>query len=182
MNAVIFLTKGFEEMEAICVLDILLRADVNVATVSVPGLRTVSGAHKIIIHADKQFPEINFSEVDMLICPGGMPGAARLFAFRRLKKILVDFHKANKRIAAICAAPAVVLAPLGILDGKEATCYPGYEDKLVNSTISKKSVVTDGNVTTAKGPGVAQEFGLELVRLLKGEDAARKVAKDLCIK
>ncbi|MCL2596298.1 MAG: DJ-1/PfpI family protein [Paludibacter sp.] len=181
MKTAIFLAKGFEEMEAVCPIDILRRAGVNVISVSISDKKQVEGAYNITFTADALFEEIDFEDIEMIVLPGGMPGAANLANHTGLCGKILDFADSDKRIAAICAAPSVVLGGLGLLKGKEAICYPGYEAGMCTKQISEKSVVTDGIITTAKGPGVAMEFALELVKILKGEAIAQKIKKDLCL-
>ncbi|GHT19155.1 thiazole biosynthesis protein ThiJ [Bacteroidia bacterium] len=181
MKTAIFLANGFEEMEAICPIDILRRAGIDVVTVSVSGKKEVTAAHNLTLVADKLFDEVDFSDVEMLILPGGMPGAANLSKHEGLCNLLFDFNDHDRRIAAICAAPSVVLGGLGLLKGREAICYPGYEAGMRAGKISEKLLVTDGNITTAKGPGVAMPFALELVKLIKNAQIAEKVKSDLCM-
>ncbi|MDR1653204.1 MAG: DJ-1/PfpI family protein [Prevotellaceae bacterium] len=181
MKTVIFLADGFEEMEATCAIDILRRAGVDVVTASITERKEVVAAHNVTFVSDKMFDEIDFSDVEMLVLPGGMPGAANLSKHEGLCSLLLDFNDSNMPIAAICAAPSVVLGGLRLLKGKEAICYPGFEAGMRAQKISEKTVVTDGNITTAKGPGVAMQFALELVRILKNEQTAEKIKKDLCL-
>jgi 4-methyl-5(b-hydroxyethyl)-thiazole monophosphate biosynthesis len=181
MKTAIFLASGFEEMEAICPIDILRRADVETVIVSMSNEYEVAGAHNITIKADKLFGEMDFSECEMLILPGGMPGAANLAAHEGLRKLLLTFEKQKKRIAANCAAPSVVLGKMNLLKGKEAICYPNYESGMTGAQVSAQYAVTDEHITTAKGPGVAQEFGLELLKLLKGNAAAAQLKAELCM-
>lgn len=181
MKTAIFLAKGFEEMEAVCSIDILRRADVDVVTVSISDKKEVTGVHNITFVTDFLFEEINFSDIEMIVLPGGMPGAANLANHADLCSKILDFAETDKHIAAICAAPSVVLGGLKLLKDKEAICYPGYEAGMRSERISEKTVVTDGTFTTAKGPGVAMLFALELVRILKGEQIAQKVKNDLCL-
>lgn len=174
----LFLAPGFEEIEALATVDILRRADIDVTTVSILDTQIVSGAHNIPVTADTTIDKAKLDDAEMLILPGGMPGATNLAATQRLTDALTS---SKCHIAAICASPAVVLAPLGLLNNKEAICYPGFEDKLKGAKISENVVVTDGNVTTAAGPGFSMEFALEIVRLLKGEDKADEVASGLLL-
>lgn len=176
----IFLADGFEEIEAIAPIDILRRAEVNVVTVSISNTKTVEGAHGVQVLADKLFSEVDFSTSDMLILPGGGVGTENLGAHTELNQLLTKQFNDGKPLAAICAAPSV-LGKLGILSGKEAICYPGFEDKLSGATVSEKSVVKDGTVITGKGPGVAIAFALEIVRTLKGEEVAAQVADGLML-
>ena len=181
MKTAIFLAKGFEEMEVACPTDILRRAAVDVITVSISDTKQVEGAHNITFTADVLFDDIDFNEIEMIVLPGGMPGAANLANHTQLCGKILDFADADKRIAAICAAPSVVLGGLNLLKGKEAICYPGFEAGMRAGKISEKSVVTDGFITTAKGPGVAVLFALELVKIIKGELTAQKIRNDLCL-
>lgn len=181
MKTAIFLAKGFEEMEAVCAIDILRRAAVDVITVSISDKKQVEGAHNITFIADALFEEIDFDDIEMVVLPGGMPGAANLANHAQLCSTILDFADVDKRIAAICAAPSVVLGGLKLLKGKEAICYPGYETGMRTELISDKTVVTDSIITTAKGPGVAMQFALELVKILKGEPVAQKIKNDLCL-
>ncbi|MDD2611471.1 MAG: DJ-1/PfpI family protein [Bacteroidales bacterium] len=177
----LFLAPGFEEIEAITIIDILRRAGLNVSSVSITGDLHVVGAHGIAIEADCLYPEIDFDEAAMLILPGGQPGTKNLNVHEGLKAALSNFAKAGKPLAAICAAP-MILGQLGILEGKEATCYPGNEVHLKGATLSKKRVVRDGSVITAAGPGLAIKFALEIVNFFLGEEKAEEISKDLLLK
>ena len=174
----LFLAPGFEEIEALATTDIIRRADIQLTTVSILDTPVVPGAHKIPVTADTIINNVNLDDAEMLILPGGMPGATNLAATEKLTNAL---RTTKGRIAAICASPAVVLAPLGLLDGKEAICYPGFEKALGNARVSDNVVVTDGNITTAAGPGFSMEFALEIVRLIKGDDTADQVAAGLLL-
>jgi len=177
----LFLAPGFEEIEAITIIDILRRAGLNVSSVSITGDLRVIGAHGIAIEADCLYPEIDFNEADMLILPGGQPGTKNLNVHEGLKAALSNFAKAGKPLAAICAAP-MILGQLGILEGKEATCYPGNEVHLKGATLSKKHVVRDGSVITAAGPGLTIKFALEIVTFFLGEEKAEEISKGLLSK
>ena len=165
-----FLANGFEEIEALCPLDLLRRAGLEVTTVGIGG-DVIRGSHGITVHAD--IPEGLYSDAapEMLILPGGMPGSKNLDESRTVDAALRAATRRGAYLAAICAAP-MVLGHRGLLEGKEAICYPGFEKELNGAKISDKKVVRDGNVITAAGMGVALEFGLELVKTLKGEEAA----------
>jgi len=170
-KALIFLVDGFEEVEALATIDILRRGDVDLQSVSITGRREVMGSHKIPVIADILFEEADFN-VDMLIVPGGT------IAFNDhtpLKEQIKAFAESGKRVAAICAAP-MVLGGLGLLKGKRATCYPGFEQYLDGAEFVPEKVITDGNITTGRGPGMAFDFALEVLELLKGKDTADKVA------
>jgi 4-methyl-5(b-hydroxyethyl)-thiazole monophosphate biosynthesis len=177
----IFLADGFEEIEAIAPIDILRRAEVDVVTISISEKKEVKGAHGVEIIADKLFSEVTFGENDMLILPGGGVGTENLNRHTELNNLLSSQYENGKMIAAICAAPSV-LGKLGILEGKEAICYPGFEDKLNGAVISKQFVVKDGNVITGKGPGVAIQFALEIVKTLKGESVSNQISEELMLK
>ncbi|MCK9311080.1 MAG: DJ-1/PfpI family protein [Bacteroidales bacterium] len=177
----LFLAPGFEEIEAITTIDVLRRAGLNVLSVSITGDHRVVGAHSIAIETDCLYPEIDFDEADMLILPGGQPGTKNLNVHEGLKAALTNFAKAGKPLAAICAAP-MILGQLGILDGKEATCYPGNEVYLKGATLSKRRVVRDGSVITAAGPGMAIKFALEIVNFFLGEEKSEEIVKDFLLK
>ena len=168
------LANGFEEIEALTPVDILRRAGLKVFTCGITGA-AVTGSHGIEVKADLLPDDVNLDEVKMVILPGGMPGSTNIDAHPFTDKIIDAVLKNNGRIAAICAAP-LVLGRRGLLDGKEAICYPGFEGELKGAVISSHSVVTDRNITTAKGMGVALEFSKELVKLLVGEEKAREIS------
>ncbi len=175
-----FLADGFEEIEAIAPVDILRRAGVDVVTISISDGYEVTGAHGVKILADRLFSDTDFSSNDLLILPGGGVGTENLSAHTRLNELLKQQHAEGKQIAAICAAPSV-LGKLGILNGKEAICYPGFEEKLTGAHISKNSVVKDGSIITGKGPGVAIPFALKIVETLQGKEIAIQVADSLML-
>jgi len=174
----LFLAEGFEEIEAIATIDILRRGGVDVRTVSVMKDKKVAGAHGVAVEADEMIADIKIDDAEMIVLPGGMPGATNLRACDKLVDALKTF---KGHIAAICAAPAVVLGSLGMLKDKEAICYPGFENDLNCAKLSEDVVVTDGNITTAIGPGFAMEFGLELVRIAKGDEKAEEVAEGMLL-
>lgn len=176
----VFLANGFEEIEAIAPIDILRRAELDVVTVSISDSKTVAGAHGVKVEADQLFTETTFGENDYYVLPGGYDGMMNLSAHQGVNELLTKQHGAGKKLAAICASPSV-LGKLGILEGKEAICYPGFEGNLTGATISKNSVVEDGNVITGKGPGVAVQFALKIVESLKGKETADQVAGGLMI-
>ena len=169
----VFLADGFEEIEALTVVDLLRRARIEVTTVSITTNNIVHGAHGIDVMADILF-EDNLPEVDMLVLPGGGPGTRSLGAHVGLKDLLYEYVKKNKKIAAICAAPSV-LGGYGFLEGKRAICYPGFEEKLTGAVITDEKVVVDGNFITSKGPGTSIEFSLELIKLLCGKETAQQI-------
>lgn len=171
----ILLADGFEEIEALTPLDMLRRAGLNVKTVAI-GSRIAVGAHGIAVVCDLLPEEVKLSEVSMTVLPGGMPGATNLDAAEFTDKIIAATLKNGGRLAAICAAP-LILGRRGLLEGRRAVCYPGFENELRGATIACEGVVTDGNVTTAKGMGVALAFSKELISLILGEDEAIRLGK-----
>ena len=177
-----FLADGFEEVEALCPLDILRRAGLEVTTVGIGGKDVIRGAHGIIVHAD--IPDVMYrdSSPDMLILPGGMPGSKNLDESRIVDSALRAASRKGAYLAAICAAP-MVLGKRGYLEGKRAVCFPGFEEYLIGATVDvENTVVRDGNVITAKGMGAAFDFGLELVRCFKDDGTAEKVKESVFAK
>ena len=166
----IFLDNGFEEIEAITTIDLLRRANVALTTVSVVGQDWVMGAHNSPVKADTLIEKTDFADAEMLILPGG---ATKLHECQALCDLLVAHNQADKMIAAICAAPSV-LGRLGILQGKQATCYPGFEAYLGESYIDGL-VVESKNIITAKGPGLSSDFAFCLVEKLAGSEIADQV-------
>ncbi len=171
----VFLANGLEEIEALTPIDILRRAGVDVTTVAVGGSDSVIGSHKIQISADIPDSLYRDSKPDMIILPGGMPGASNLDNSNVVDAALKAANRTGAYICAICAAP-MVLGKRGLLEGKNVTCYPGFEKYLYGAKLTDKSVVRDGNVITAKGMGVALDFSLELVTALCGKDKADELA------
>ncbi len=170
MKVYLFLANGFEEIEAITPIDLLRRAEVDVCTVSITDSLKVTGAHGVTLRADAKFTDCNFTDADMFIVPGGMPGTSNLDAYPPLGQLLVRANAAGRKIASICAAP-MILGQLAITEDKKATCYPGFEGYLGDSYVNER-VVVSGNVTTSQGPGTAYEFSLCLVEQLKGKEVA----------
>ena len=166
----IFLAEGFEEIEALCPLDLIRRAGLEVRTIGV-GTKTIMGAHGIAVVADMTTAEYTVGDADLVFLPGGMPGTLNLAADKIVMAAVKDAADNGKYIAAICAAPSI-LGDAGLLCGKEAICDPGFEDRLTGAKISDKRVIRDGNIITAAGMGVALDFGLEIVKLFCGEDKA----------
>ena len=158
----VFLATGFEEIEALTPVDVLRRAGLNVQTVSVMDEQTVVGAHGIPVVADKMFAEINSADAEMILLPGGLPGATNLDEHTGLSELIMKFAKEEKPLAAICAAP-LVFGNRGLLDGKKATCYPGFETYLQGAEYTANLVEVDGNFITGKGPGAAMEFAFAIV-------------------
>ena len=175
---IVLIANGFEEIEALTPVDMLRRAGLEVRTVGVNGL-IATGAHKVNIFCDDIPEEIDLDKVTMAIFPGGMPGAANLDASPFTDSVIEAVTKNGGRLAAICAAP-LVFGRRGLLQGKKATCYPGFENELTGAAVVDKSVVTDGNITTARGMGVAAEFSLELISLTCGEEVAKNISNGIC--
>lgn len=169
-----FLADGSEEVELLAVVDVLMRGGQDVKLVSVTGTRDAVTAHKVKIQADLEFSEADVTDADLLFLPGGMPGTRNLEAHEGLVAALKQAYAENKRIAAICAAPSI-LGKLGFLEGKQATCFPGFEPDLKGAFYTKQGVITDGNITTARGLGYALDLGIELLKYLADENEARKI-------
>ena len=166
----IFLDNGFEEIEAITTIDLLRRANIALTIVSVTGAELVLGAHNITVKVDKLFADVEFDNAEMLILPGG---ATKLYECKPLCDLLVSHNNEDKLIDAICAAPSV-LGRLGILQGKQATCYPGFEEFLGESYIDGL-VVESKNILTAKGPGLSSDFAFCIIEKLVGSEVADQV-------
>ena len=171
---------GFEEIEAVAIVDVLRRAGVETKSVSVTGGLDVCGSHDIRVKADMLIKDADYNGCEMIVLPGGMPGTANLLASEKLKENIISFAEKGKRLAAICAAP-MVFGKLGILQGRKAVIYPGMEENLTGADVRDDRVVTDGNITTSKGPGTALEFSLELVGILKGEEESLKLRKAMIV-
>ena len=175
----VFMADGFEDVEALIPVDVLRRGGVEVVTVSVTEFPAVESAHGVSIETDLLFEQCDFSDADLLMLPGGMPGASNLFAHEGVCNAVKAQVAAGKKVSAICAAPAVVLAPLGILDGKRATCYPGFESALEKATYTGDLVTVDGNVTTAEGPAAAFPYAYELLAQLVDKQTSDQVAEGM---
>jgi len=173
-TALVILAEGFEELEAIAPIDVLRRAGVRVTIAGVKDL-LVKSSRKIGVEADILLKDL-VEMPDVVILPGGIPGATNLAQSEAVAALVRKMNAEGKSVAAICAAPAAVLAPLGILDGKKATCYPGCESDFSNkATYSQKRVVVDGNIITSQGPGTALEFALVIAERLVGKEMAATV-------
>lgn len=177
----LFLAEGFEEIEALTVVDILRRAGVDIKTVSISDKKEVIGSNGIRVVADALFDDIASEVSDMLILPGGVPGAFNLNDHQGLQSLLLKQHAEGKWIAAICAAP-LVLGGLGILEGKKATCYPGFEEKLKGAVTTGTLTAIDGNVITGKGPAAAIPFAFSLVEHLCGNNAVEELQTGMLYK
>lgn len=183
---VVFLADGFEEIEALSPVDYLRRAGAEVITAATGKTAVeVNGAHGIKVLADTTLDEyLNGMESlpDAVVCPGGMPGAANIAACSKAVELIRRMNESGRLVAAICAAPAIVLPATGSLEGKEWTCYPGMQSNAGEfvSLYKNEVFVTDKNLVTGRGPGAAEQFAMELVRILCGTDAAHKIKEGSC--
>ena len=176
----VFLAEGFEEIEALTPVDVLRRAGLSVQTVSIMDEQAVAGAHGVPLLADKMFAEINPEDAEMILLPGGLPGATNLDAHEGLSRMILEFADAEKPLAAICAAP-LVLGNRGLLQGKKATCYPGFETYLQGAEYTAALVEQDGNIITGKGPGAAMEFAFAIVEKYCGIDKVNELKQGMMI-
>lgn len=179
-QAFVFLATGFEETEAVATIDVMRRGGIQVTVVSITGEKRVIGAHNISVTADVLFGEADFSKADALVLPGGMPGSSNLNNSEPLKECLLEQYRKQKIVAAICAAP-LVLGGLGLLKGRKATCYPGFEPKLIGAIVTENPTETDANVVTGRGPGFVFHFGLALVEALRGRAVKEEVEAGLLL-
>ena len=176
-TAILF-AEGYEEVEALTVVDLLRRAKIGCDIVAVKDADTITGSHGIRVGADKPLSQLVMEEYDGLILPGGLRGVNNLAADERVIDMLRRFHEAGKLTAAICAGPTV-LAKAGLLEGRKACCYPGMEDQLTGAVASTESVVEDGSIITSRGLGTAIPFALALVAYFSGEKQAQALAKSI---
>lgn len=174
----IFLADGFEDIEGLTVVDLMRRAGIDIETVSIRESREITTSHGIEMKTDRVFKETDFSDADMLVLPGGMPGTKYLGEYQPLCDLLKDFYGKGGKVAAICAAPTV-LASLGFLEGRNATAYPSCMEGLAGAKPSPESVIIDGNVTTSRGLGTAIDFALSLIGQLLGDDKADEIAESV---
>ncbi|MBP5236603.1 MAG: DJ-1/PfpI family protein [Clostridia bacterium] len=176
----LFLADGFETVEALCPLDVLRRAGLNVQTVGVTG-PSVTSRQNVTVIADIQLDDIRDEIPEMFILPGGIPGADNLAASEKLSSLITKWTERGSFVAAICAAP-YILGDLGLLRGKHATCYPDqkYIDKLQDAVYSSDDVVRDGKIITGKAMGAALDFALELAAALCGRDKAESISRSVC--
>lgn len=176
----ILLADGFEEAEALVPADLLRRAGAEVTLVGVTG-EIVTGAHGIAVVSDLTVEQAQAKGMELLVVPGGLPGVTNVAASAKAMELVKAAAEGDCYLAAICAAPSIVLGPVGILNGCKATCYPGMEEGMTGAEAQRGySVVVDGDIITGEGPGAAFDFGLTLVEVLKGADTAKQVAKDAC--
>ena len=181
-DSFVFLAAGFEEVEALTVVDVLRRAGMNVHTVSITSSLQVKGAHGVTVNADLIYDNTLFDNPDWLILPGGMPGASNLYEFYPLHGLLrSQKDSAYGKIAAICAAPAVVLGQLGLLEGEKATCYPGFEKYLRGAKIEDARVVVSNKFVLGNGPANALLWSLTIVKEALGDDVANQIADGMLL-
>ncbi len=170
----VFMADGCEEIEALTVVDICRRAGIEVAMISITGEKIVKGAHEIHFETDIPAEFMDFDMLDGIVLPGGMPGTLNLGANKYVLQTIVDLNIKGKLVSAICAAPSV-LGEAGLLKGKTATSYPGFEEKLVGALVSEDAVVVDGNIITSRGMGTAIPFALAIVEYLLDKETADKL-------
>lgn len=173
-----FLAEGFEEVEALTVVDILKRAKFEVTMVSISEDLFVTSSHNVVVKADKKISELESELPDVIFLPGGMPGTLNLGEHEGLKDIILKAVEQDKIMAAVCAAPSVY-GQMGLLKGRKATCYPGFEDKLLGAEYQAEQVVVDGKFVTSQGMGTCIPLGLKLVELLSSEETAVQVKNSI---
>ena len=171
----IFMANGCEEIEGLTFVDLARRAGIEVAMISVSGDKKVTGAHDIVFETDIPAAYMDYEMLDGIVLPGGMPGTINLGESEIVQKVIKDFAAAGKLVAAICAAPSV-LGQAGLLEGKKATCYPGFEDQLTGATALAEPVVTCGNIITGRGMGTAIPFALAIIAYFLGEKKANEIS------
>ena len=181
MAIAVFFANGYEEIEALTVVDLTRRAGIETWMVSITDEKAVTGSHSITVSMDKTLAEVDFEQVDMIVLPGGMPGTLNLEACEPLMEKIKEFDKAGKYISAICAAPTV-FGHLGLLNGKKACCYPGMEDGLVGAEVTYESTAMADHILTSRGMGTAIDFGLQIIARFQGQDAAEDMAKKIVYK
>lgn len=177
----IFIADGCEEIEALTVVDIVRRAGLEIEMISITGKRQATSSHKVTFLTETTKEEADYAGYDAIVLPGGMPGTTNLGADATVNRVIKEFADAGKLVAAICAAPSV-LGLAGILEGKKATCHPGFEEKLLGAEFVEQPVVVDGNVITSRGMGTAIEFGLAIVTYFLDAEAAEKIKTGLVYK
>lgn len=177
---ILCLATGFEEMEALAIVDVLRRAGLPVQTMSVTNEKTVIGAHNIPIVADMIIEDAKGIDAECIALPGGLPGAHNLRDCKLLGEMITKHYNDGKKVAAICAAP-LVFGHLGISKGHKMTCYPGFEKELTGATTLSDGVVNDGQMITGKGPAYAIKFGLEIAKSIAGEKTANEVAAGMLV-
>ena len=178
----VFFADGFEEIEALTIVDVLRRAGMPVVTMTIYDTPEAIGAHGVTITTDEVFDADMLNDAEWLICPGGMPGATNLANCELLCEALKSQDEKGEKLAAICASPSVIFGPLGLLSGREAVCYPGMEDGMEGAVVGSTPVAVDNNIVTGNGPAAATEFALTIASMSMGEDVARQVAEGMLVK
>lgn len=174
----IFFAEGYEEIEGLTVVDMCRRAGIQADMVSVADSLQVVGTHKIPVIMDKMLVDVNFEELDMIVLPGGMPGTRNLEKVPELMEQVKAFAATGKYIAAICAAPSI-LGHLGLLEGKNACCYPSFEEHLTGANVAFNPCEADGNIITSRGMGCAIDFSLKIIAKLENDDKASEIARKI---
>jgi 4-methyl-5(b-hydroxyethyl)-thiazole monophosphate biosynthesis len=184
-NVIVLLAEGFEEVEAVTPIDYLRRAGITVTIAAVGGNLSVKGARGITVNTDTMLCDIiqqkKTASFDAVVVPGGMPGATNIAASKEAAALITEMASAGKLVCAICAAPAVVLAPLGLLSGKKFTCYPGMEEKVQDGKWIDNSVAVDGNIVTSRGAGTAGEFAVAIIAQLLGQSEGDRIAQSVLL-
>lgn len=174
----VFFANGFEEIEALTVVDILRRADIDVDMVSISEEKKATGSHRITVETDKVFNEVDFDKTDMIVLPGGLPGTTNLEAFEPLMKQVDAFYENGKYIAAICAAPSI-FAHRGMLTGKAACVNPGFESHLECADLKKEAVVVTDRIITSRAMGTAVPFALAILEQFAGKEEAERMKEKI---
>ena len=179
-KAIVFLADGVEECEGLLAVDLMRRAGIEVTTVSIGETTAVRSSHGIELRTDMSAAAADFDAADALVLPGGLAGTANLAASSLVREQCLAFYGSRRLLAAICAAPSI-LASLGLLEGKQATVHPNFEEKMQGAVLTHTPVACDGNIVTGRSLAASVEFSLELVRRLAGEETAEKVARGICL-
>lgn len=176
MKVLVLFAEGFEEVEGVTQVDFLRRAGVEVLTVSITENKCVKGNFGMTIQTEAILSEINDEQYDMIVLPGGVKGMENLKSNAKVTELLEKFYKEDKWVAAICASPTI-LGAIGLLEGKRAVCYPGFENGLIGATVVSDDVVVDGKVITSKGPGTSFKFALKLIDVLCGKETSDDIGR-----
>lgn len=177
----IFFGTGYEEIEALTVVDMCRRAGIEISMVSITGESKVTGSHGITVEMDLRFEEVDFAALDMIVLPGGMPGTRNLEAHQGLMEQVDAFCRDGRYVAAICAAPSI-FGHRGIVNGRKACCYPGFEEELAGAEVCYENVCVSDHVITSRGMGCAIDFSLAIISVLCGRETAEEKAKSIIYK
>lgn len=177
-KVVMFFAEGCEEVEGLAVIDLLRRCKMDVCMASVSGNEMVTGSHNITFKSDAAITDINVEDFDAFLLPGGIPGTPNLDASKKVHELITKANEAGKVVGAICAAPTV-LGSAGLLEGKKACCYPGFEEGLKGAEVVMEPVVVDGNIVTSRGLGTVFNFGFALIEKLLGKEEAEAMKKKI---